>query len=89
MIGPGAINPGNQEYLENCGIGGIAGICEIRSFIGAQRNGSGPPTMKDIDEWLNRMAEKYRDYPAAHLRRHGINPIDEWYVFKDRNKEIE
>lgn len=88
IIACGSISQGNSEYLENCGIGPIAGLLEIQQFLSVWKKITGdgnPPLMADIDTWLHDMYEKYKDTPNIYLRNHGIQPIDEWYVFKDRN----
>jgi hypothetical protein len=41
--------------------------------------------MADVDEWLRAMAKKYESVPNDYIISHGIEPVDEWYVFKDRN----
>ena len=88
VIGPGRVNPGNMEYFDNCGIGGIIGLTEIQGVLEFWRDNGITPDMIEIDKWLSAMAEKYKEYPGRYLATYGINQIDEWYIFKDRNKEI-
>lgn len=87
MVNSGSIGPGNQEYLENCGIGGILGKVEIREFLNRVGGPAGVPTMAGIEKWLEAMWAKYHALPGAQLRRHGIEPIDEWYIYLERNRD--
>jgi hypothetical protein len=91
MMASGRINPGDQEYLENCGIGAITGQIEIRKFLSTwetrMKNGEPSPVMKEIDEWLNEMIAKYKHLPTEYISSYGIEPIDEWYVYRSEKKE--
>jgi len=82
------ISPANQEYLEHVGIGAFAALVEIRAAVdrfGRMCAENRPPLMADVDEWLRAMAKKYESVPSDYIISHGIEPVDEWYVFKDRN----
>ena len=44
-------------------------------------------TTVDLDTWLSAMAVKYAAAPERMLRSYGIEPVDDWYVYKTRQKE--
>lgn len=84
----GRIGTANANYLEYCGIGPFVGQMEINKFLNKCKEviqTGTHPLMSDIDLWLIEMAEKYKDLPSEQLKFHGINAIDDWYIFKDRN----
>ena len=89
-ISNGRCGMGECEYLENVGVHPVQGLQEVMLYAteAAKSAEAGQIlTTVDLDTWLSAMAVKYAAAPERMLRSYGIEPVDDWYVYKTRQKE--
>ena len=90
-ISNGRCGMGECEYLENVGVHPVQGLQEVMLYAteAAKSAEAGQQilTTVDLDAWLSDMAVKYAAAPERMLRSYGIEPVDDWYIYKTRQKE--
>jgi hypothetical protein len=83
----GQVNVGNLEYFENCGIHPLSASMEVKKYINDKmvniQETDKIPELEEMEDWLNVMVKKYKNKSSERLERIGINPIDEWYIYKE------
>ena len=88
------IGMGTIEYMNQFGIHPNAAAAEVITYINntdkiIQESGYLPDS-NDLENWLTKMVDKYKDEYKKVLKTMGITEmVTDWYQYKDRNKSIE
>jgi hypothetical protein len=89
MLSNGVINPGNMEYLEQCGVHPFTAKKLIVDYL-QYCNDHPPdeaPDWEDLEGFLEKMFQQFKGCFRKVLDQKGINLINEhWYTFTDHER---
>lgn len=71
----GVIDEGNHIYFHQIGIAGTAAQTEVLEILAMEYEAKGRPSYQMVRDWLERMAERYKDCPLEVVKSRGMNAL--------------
>ena len=85
LIQTGNIGAGDQEYLEQVGVNPLTALVLCREYLqeNEEKMQKGYlPTFDDLEDFLNKMADMFKDCPQRVAEIKGINRlVEDWYSY--------